>query len=169
MLNSLLDIEIAYNILKTDGDSSNEDDPIDIHYKKLNCEMSVLDHDSDEFKLLVKYVQNTHAATHTYYKLVVQDILKVNRQIDSDKFESYKNMHNRKLLWHGSRLTNFAGILSQGLRIAPPEAPCTGYMFGKEKKTICLANFKTRKKNFCHGSISYGKSLFSSRGICPGY
>ena len=24
---------------------------------------------------------------------------------------------------HGSRLTNFAGIMSQGLRIAPPEAP----------------------------------------------
>ena len=23
------------------------------------------------------------------------------------------------------------GILSQGLRIAPPEAPVTGYMFGK--------------------------------------
>ena len=29
------------------------------------------------------------------------------------------------------RLTNFVGILSQGLRIAPPEAPVTGYMFGK--------------------------------------
>lgn len=28
----------------------------------------------------------------------------------------------------GSRLTNFVGILSQGLRIAPPEAPATGYM-----------------------------------------
>lgn len=35
------------------------------------------------------------------------------------------------LLWHGSRTTNFAGILSQGLRIAPPEAPVNGYMFGK--------------------------------------
>ena len=32
------------------------------------------------------------------------------------------------LLWHGSRLTNWVGILSQGLRIAPPEAPVTGYM-----------------------------------------
>ena len=32
------------------------------------------------------------------------------------------------LLWHGSRLTNWCGILSQGLRIAPPEAPVTGYM-----------------------------------------
>jgi poly [ADP-ribose] polymerase len=35
------------------------------------------------------------------------------------------------MLWHGSRLSNFVGILSQGLRIAPPEAPKTGYMFGK--------------------------------------
>lgn len=28
---------------------------------------------------------------------------------------------DRMLLWHGSRSTNFAGILKQGLRIAPPE------------------------------------------------
>ena len=34
----------------------------------------------------------------------------------------------RMLLWHGSRLTNWVGILSQGLRVAPPEAPVTGYM-----------------------------------------
>jgi len=34
-------------------------------------------------------------------------------------------------LWHGSRITNFVGILSQGLRIAPPEAPASGYAFGK--------------------------------------
>lgn len=32
------------------------------------------------------------------------------------------------LLWHGSRLSNWVGILSHGLRIAPPEAPITGYM-----------------------------------------
>ena len=35
------------------------------------------------------------------------------------------------LLWHGSRVTNYAGILRQGLRIAPPEAPTTGYLYGK--------------------------------------
>jgi len=34
----------------------------------------------------------------------------------------------RMLLWHGSRLTNMVGILSSGLRVAPPEAPVTGYM-----------------------------------------
>ncbi len=31
----------------------------------------------------------------------------------------------RLLLWHGSRTTNFAGILKQGLRIAPPEGVST--------------------------------------------
>jgi len=34
-------------------------------------------------------------------------------------------------MWHGSRLSNYIGILSQGLRIAPPEAPVTGYFLGK--------------------------------------
>ena len=28
-------------------------------------------------------------------------------------------------------MANFLGILGQGLRIAPPEAPTSGYMFGK--------------------------------------
>ena len=36
--------------------------------------------------------------------------------------------YSRMLLWHGSRLSNWIGILTQGLRIAPPEAPVTGYM-----------------------------------------
>ena len=50
------------------------------------------------------------------------------------------------LLWHGSRLTNFVGILSQGLRIAPPEAPVTGYMFGKG---IYFADMVSKSANYC--------------------
>ena len=45
--------------------------------------------------------------------------------------QMYKDVKNHYLLYHGSQLFNFVGILSQGLRIAPPEAPPTGYMFGK--------------------------------------
>lgn len=50
------------------------------------------------------------------------------------------------LLWHGSRLSNYAGILSQGLRIAPPEAPVTGYMFGKG---VYFADMVTKSANYC--------------------
>ena len=50
------------------------------------------------------------------------------------------------LLWHGSRLTNWVGILSQGLRIAPPEAPATGYMFGKG---VYFADMVSKSANYC--------------------
>ena len=56
---------------------------------------------------------------------------------------------NRMLLWHGSRMTNFVGILSQGLRIAPPEAPVTGYMFGKG---VYFADCVSKSANYCFTS-----------------
>jgi Poly(ADP-ribose) polymerase catalytic domain len=45
--------------------------------------------------------------------------------------QAYKDLPNHMLLFHGSQIFNFLGILQQGMRIAPPEAPPTGYMFGK--------------------------------------
>ena len=53
------------------------------------------------------------------------DIFDVHKQMEHDRF---KDVGNKMLLWHGSRTSNWAGILNQGLRIAPPEAPSTGYM-----------------------------------------
>ncbi|PRQ19913.1 putative NAD(+) ADP-ribosyltransferase [Rosa chinensis] len=46
-----------------------------------------------------------------------------------------------------SRFTNFVGILSQGLRIAPPEAPATGYMFGKG---IYFADLVSKSAQYCY-------------------
>ena len=66
---------------------------------------------------------NTHAPTHSSYTLELMDVFKIERHGESSRFKDFKKIPNRKLLWHGSRNTNFAGILSQGLRIAPPEAP----------------------------------------------
>ena len=45
------------------------------------------------------------------------------REGEDECFKKWLKINNHQLLWHGSRTTNFAGILSQGLRIAPPEAP----------------------------------------------
>jgi hypothetical protein len=53
------------------------------------------------------------------------------------------------ILWHGSRITNFVGIISQGLRIAPPEAPVTGYMFGKG---VYFADMVSKSANYCFTS-----------------
>ncbi|XP_022152261.1 poly [ADP-ribose] polymerase 2-like isoform X2 [Momordica charantia] len=70
-------------------------------------------------------------------------------EADSEEFSMFSNTKNRKLLWHGSRLTNWTGILSQGLRIAPPEAPVTGYMFGKG---VYFADMFSKSANYCYAS-----------------
>lgn len=78
------------------------------------------------------------------------------RQGEKSRYKPFKQLHNRQLLWHGSRLTNFAGILSQGLRIAPPEAPATGYMFGKG---LYFADMVTKSANYCFPTRSNPNGL----------
>lgn len=62
---------------------------------------------------------------------------------------SAKDLGNRRLLWHGSRRSNFISILSQGLRVAPPEAPVSGYMFGKG---IYFADVYSKSRAYCASS-----------------
>lgn len=143
MLESLADMKIATNILET----SVEGNPVDGHYKKLDCKLTALDHSDPVFKLIVSYVKNTHGNTHSYYTLDVEEVFRVEKTGESEKF--VKNIKNNMLLWHGSRLTNWVGILSQGLRIAPPEAPVSGYMFGKG---VYFADMVSKSANYCFTS-----------------
>ncbi|XP_037299289.1 poly [ADP-ribose] polymerase [Manduca sexta] len=144
MLDNLLEIEIAYTMLNADTDESVS--PIESHYKKLKADIAPLDNSSSEFEMICEYVQNTHARTHSHYSLHVEQVFKVVREGEDKRYKPFKKLHNRRLLWHGSRVTNFAGILSQGLRIAPPEAPVTGYMFGKG---IYFADMVSKSANYC--------------------
>lgn len=149
MLDSLMDMEIAYNLMKSDTADSDVD-PIDSHYAKLNTDISLVPKDSEGFKTIQKYVENTHGETHSSYTLEIEDVFKVSRKGESSRFKAFKQLP-RQLLWHGSRISNYAGILSTGLRIAPPEAPVTGYMFGKG---IYFADMVSKSANYCHTSKS---------------
>uniref|UniRef100_A0A8C3LT43 Poly [ADP-ribose] polymerase n=1 Tax=Chrysolophus pictus TaxID=9089 RepID=A0A8C3LT43_CHRPC len=150
MLDNLLDIEVAYSLLRG-GNEDGDKDPIDINYEKLRTDIKVVDKDSEEAKIIKQYVKNTHAATHNAYDLKVVEIFRIEREGESQRYKPFKQLHNRQLLWHGSRTTNFAGILSQGLRIAPPEAPVTGYMFGKG---IYFADMVSKSANYCLGKTA---------------
>lgn len=95
-------------------------------------------------EIIEEYINNTHAETHRTYSLELKQVFKLHNDDENDRF--LKSIPNRMLLWHGSRLTNFVGILSQGLRIAPPEAPVTGYMFGKG---VYFADMVSKSANYC--------------------
>ena len=76
--------------------------------------------------MIEKYVKNTSCLR----KIRIIDCFEVVR-VGENAIYNPKKLHNKKLLWHGSRFSNFVGILSQGMRIAPPEAPSSGFLFGK--------------------------------------
>lgn len=154
MIQSLMELEVAYSFLQTETDEAKS--PLDGHYKQLNTELKPLGRDSEEFKLLQNYVTNTHADTHANFELEIEDIFNVERAGEKRRFKPFKKMHNRKLLWHGSRLTNFVGILSNGLKIAPPEAPVTGYMFGKG---VYFADMVSKSANYCATTASNSTGL----------
>ena len=145
LVESLLEIEIATRLLKGEN-KDNIEHPIDRHYNSLKCELNTMNKTDKMYKNIVKYVKTNHGATHNSYTLDVMDIFEVNRDGEDKKFKKYCNNNNRMLLWHGSRLTNFVGILSEGLRIAPPSAPVTGYMFGKG---VYFADICSKSANYC--------------------
>lgn len=141
MLDAISDMKIATTILAQSDDGN----PVDEHYKKLNTGLTALEKDDPIYKMLSDYVKNTHATTHNSFGLTVLDIFRA----DKDNSGFKEDIDNHMLLWHGSRLTNWVGILSQGLRIAPPEAPVTGYMFGKG---VYFADMVSKSANYCFTS-----------------
>ena len=57
------------------------------------------------------------------------DIYEVERPTECTSYNS--KLGNNMLLWHVSRIANLVVILSQGLRIAPPDASVSGNWVGK--------------------------------------
>jgi hypothetical protein len=79
----------------------------------------------------------------------IESIFEIARFGENMRYLPFEKLPNKKLLWHGSRTTNFIGILSEGLRIAPPDAPVTGYMFGKG---IYFADVPSKAANYIKAS-----------------
>ncbi|KAI1647831.1 PARP-domain-containing protein [Daldinia loculata] len=155
LLESLSDMKDASLLMK--NEQKEEINKLDQQFQSLGMnEMTPLDQESPEFTQLVDYLVDTRGATHSANYQVSQ-IFRVERSGEKDRLEAvHETYQDRRLLWHGSRCTNFGGILSQGLRIAPPEAPVTGYMFGKG---IYLADMSSKSANYCYPSISNGHAL----------
>ena len=129
MVESLLEMSTAVSMLKADsakGSGASQESPVDAHYRQLKARLTPLDHASERYSLIEQYLRNTHAATHRQYSLELLDVFEVEREGEAERFAAHASDPNRMLLWHGSRTTNYVGILSQGLRIAPPEAPVSG-------------------------------------------
>lgn len=153
LLSSLSDMKITTKILQTTKSKNS----VTQYYDQLECDIIPLNTTDNDYHIISKYIENTVGQTHNYYNLELVDAFKVSKPEMDKKYREYvKDIGNINLLWHGSRLTNFVGILSQGLRIAPPEAPVSGYMFGKG---VYFADCVTKSANYCYTNRSDNTGL----------
>lgn len=143
ILSSLEKVRFAYGLLHST--SGHLENPFDERYRKLNAFLQPLNKDSADYKMIDEYARNSHAPYHTHYSLEVLDAFAVERPGEKERFAKFAGMGNRMLLWHGSRLANFPGILSNGLRIAPEGAILTGQYFGKG---IYFADMISKSANY---------------------
>ncbi|CUA76808.1 poly [Rhizoctonia solani] len=159
LVDALGDMEIANKIMSdsrpkdADGNPLN---PLDANMRSLDLKfVDPVARDSKEWATIANYMTGTHGATHSHYRGELRNLFRVERHGETDNWNNAgwgKLADGEKmLLWHGSRSTNFAGILKQGLRIAPPEAPVTGYMFGKG---VYFADAFSKSANYCHAGQS---------------
>jgi len=92
----------------------------------MNIKISVLKKEESQYDLIMNYIKNSQ---HTAKIKNIFHIEKIGEtEVVNSKWNNYKN---KTLLFHGSKVFNFLGILTNGLKICPNEAPCNGTAYGR--------------------------------------
>ena len=153
LIEQLKNMVVAAELLDNSNNNSNIH-PIDNIYSGLNTNVAALDKKCDMWKHISNYIECTHGQTHKY-KTELIDIYEINRNGEKELYQQCtKNIGNRWLLWHGSRMSNFASILQKGLLINPETLGVyiSGKMFGGA--SIYTANCLSKSFNYCDSGSS---------------
>ncbi|XP_064119253.1 protein mono-ADP-ribosyltransferase PARP3-like isoform X1 [Macrobrachium nipponense] len=107
----LENIKYSWNLLEQVGDDDLEPQEL---YHLLNCNLRLLDRDTEEFKLIEEFA----GACHNSRPGVLLDVWRIHR-IGDKSFDEFRSIDYRKLLWVGVNIGSVAAILKGGLRITP--------------------------------------------------
>ncbi|KAL6537916.1 Poly [ADP-ribose] polymerase 3 [Orobanche hederae] len=126
------DINAASRLI---GDMSGAtlDDPLFERYQKLGCSITPVEKDSDDYKMIAKYLEKTYEPVKVgeiSYGATIDDVFAVELSAGPSLDEIMK-LPNKVLLWCGSRSSNLLRHLEKGFLPAVCSLPVPGYMFGK--------------------------------------
>lgn len=155
MLDELFEINLADKIMNFKTGELRS--VLDIYYDKLNTDISELNMNSKEFKMIKKYIENTHSYVHNRYKINIEKVFVINRAGEALRYANRtRGINNKMLLWHGTKLTNIASILLKGLRIPRKNSNSTTHMFGRG---IYFADVVSKSANYCKAKGRNSKGL----------
>ncbi|XP_060169821.1 protein ADP-ribosyltransferase PARP3-like isoform X1 [Lycium barbarum] len=129
---TIRDINTASRLIG-DMSGSTLDDPLLDRYVKLNCSVSPLETDTDDYKMIVKYLEKTYEPTRIgeiSYGVSIENIFAVEASA-CPSLDDIKKLPNKVLLWCGTRSSNLLRHLQMGFLPSSCSLPVPGYMFGR--------------------------------------
>lgn len=140
MLKYKLEKEHRYELLTSELNV--ERNLLDVCYEHLceSADINMLNKSSGMYKQICEYVQNTQLrsdrsavgranAVVQLNPFEVNEVYEVIRHEELLRYAPYEENFNRQLLFHGTSINNFCSILTNGLKIAPPEARSVFFYF----------------------------------------
>jgi len=137
-------LEVLYNI-GVFGRMKADNDLIDTVYDAMHITLEALDENDAMRKMVAKYVVNTHGHSHGY-GLEIKNVYSASKERGETEDDIFNSTTNHVLLFHGSRMPNFVGILTEGLRIPQATQVSNGSVLGMG---IYFANCVTKSFNYC--------------------
>ncbi|KAL4866254.1 hypothetical protein BDV12DRAFT_199317 [Aspergillus spectabilis] len=133
LLNDLADAIMAHEIISSAKWGYVH--PLEQAHRELRLEgIEELKSASNEYVQVSRYF-NLKLPNSGYKDCKIVQMFRLRRTWEEDRFRSSPyatpKKSNRRLLWHGSKLTNWAGILREGLRICPGGKSPNGSTLGK--------------------------------------
>ncbi|KAE8734834.1 Poly polymerase 3 [Hibiscus syriacus] len=126
------DIVVASHVIGRMGEDT-LDDSLSDRYKRIGCIISPVDNDSDDYKMILNYVEKTYEPVKVAdieYGISVENIFSVETK-EGPTFDEVKKLPNKRLLWCGTRSSNLLRHLHKGFLPASCSIPVPGYMFGE--------------------------------------
>ena len=136
IIENLKDYEVASKIFIGALRRQYEMNPLDYVVQSIPANIKTLSADHSDYKVIQRYLPES----------IINNLLsiyKVNRKGEAERISKFDKLKTRKLLWHGTGISNVIGILSQGLRLSY----ANNGMFGKG---IYFADMFEKSSGFCY-------------------
>lgn len=104
-------LQLMKDMLNVNGDASVLfDSKVDAQYDALRCDMWAVEHGSGKFKEIEDYVLRSQVKSRN---IAVKNVFMLRRPEEWDAFDA--KVGNERMLFHGSRIKNWVGLLSRGI------------------------------------------------------
>jgi poly [ADP-ribose] polymerase len=105
-------LQLMKDMLQVNGEAGSVlfDARIDQEYDALRCRVEWLEPGSSEFKEMADHVVNSQVKSRT---IQVMSLYRVRRDAEWEQFTEH--LGNQRMMFHGSRIPNWVGILSRGI------------------------------------------------------